>query len=442
MHKRPLFTRTRLQLLVGFLGVLTVVLVVFSTGAGLFFKLSLNDRYDRQLTAFAHAALSSIDIEGGRFDFRSGPLPSGQPLSSDTAVQWFDPVGRLLRATGRLPGLGERLDRKPGRGGFQDGPGLRSWVEPVYAPGGRRVGFLRVIRSLDAIEAPFQQLLWGLATAIPAALALSALGGWWLTGLVIQPVEDTFERLEQFTADAGHELRNPLMAIQTNCAVALKYAEAMRPGDRQKFLLIEDASRQLIDLVQELLKLARAHERPVDPQSVDMAALTRTLIEEYRPQSEDLGLALGIDCPQSHACLVVGKPVQLRCLLANLIENALKFTPGGGEISVVLAPAGAAVCIQVRDSGPGIAPEDLPHVFDRFWQADRARSRRQGTGLGLAIARSIVEAHGGTLAVTSTPDQGSTFEVRLPAAGVSARRSRNAPRMAPTEPTSVRNKHL
>ncbi|UFP96750.1 sensor histidine kinase [Gloeobacter morelensis] len=417
MIEPSLFTRTRLQLLAGFLGVLAAILLLFCAGVGGFFRLALAQRFDQQLAAFAHAALSTIDIEEGEFDFRSAPQVSSQPLPTDTEVQWFDPEGRLLREVGALPGIASQLAERPTTGRFENLPGpLRAWVEPVRAPGGTLAGYLRVTRSFEAMEGSFGQLLWGLAAGIPAVLLVSAAGGWWLTGLVIRPVEDTLRRLEQFAADASHELRNPLMAIQSNCAVALKYPEQMRPGDRQKFLRIEDATRQLLTLVQELLMLARTGEGIAAPEPVDLAHLAQELVAEYRPRACecDLQLNLAIE-PSPSSWQVSGKAVQLRCLCVNLIENAVKFTPEGGRIDVRLCRTSREVLVQVSDTGVGIAPTDLPHVFDRFWRADRSRHRQGGSGLGLAIARGIAEAHGGTLEARSIPEHGSTFTVRLPA---------------------------
>lgn len=421
--EQPLFQLTRRRLQAGFLGVLAGVLVVFAAGISLFFEHALRERFDRQLVDFAHTAVASVDIEGGRFDFRSTPRPS-DTAAADTLVQWFDWRGSPLRTLGAA-GPGELTDGPPEAGRFQNwAGGWRSWCEAVYEPrSGNLVGYLRVVRPLGAIEENRRQLLWVLAAAIPAALLLSAAGGWWLTDLVIQPVEDTFRRLEQFTGDAGHELRSPLTAIMTNSAVALKYPEGMRPGDKQKFLLIEDASRQLLNLVQELLMLARSsNSGGQDARPVALAELTRASMAEFTPRAASQGLTLDYrEAADGSNLWVRGKAEQLRCVLVNLLENAFKFTPPGGTITVSLARQEKRAWLTVADTGIGIAPADLPYIFDRFWQADRARRNRDGSGLGLAIARSIVEAHGGTISVESAPDRGSHFAVRLPLASTASR---------------------
>lgn len=415
MQSKPgqsLFLQTRLRLLAGFLGVLFLILTVFAVAVFTFFEWSLSERFDRQLAAFARAVLSSVDIEEGRLDFRG--MPRVSTGGSDTEVQWFDPGGGLLRQMGALANVLPPLIDLPADGSFSSQTGLRIWTQPVHDPiTARRIGYLRVARSLASIESNRRQLLSGLLAGIPVTLALSALGGWGLTGLVIKPVESSFARLEQFTADASHELRSPLMAIQSNCAVALKYPEGIRPGDRQKFLLIEDATRQLITLVQELLMLARAREGGT-VQPVALIELVASVVAEYTPQAQERGVKLEYHASEYASPQVVGKPVQLHCLVGNLLENAIKYTPAGGRVDVTLSLNSQAAILEVEDTGIGIAPDDLPHVFERFWQADRSRHYRQGSGLGLAIAHGIASAHGGRVTVESTVDRGSRFCVTLP----------------------------
>ncbi|MBC8120580.1 MAG: HAMP domain-containing histidine kinase [Gemmatimonadaceae bacterium] len=408
-----MFLQTRLRLLASFLGVLCLILTVFAVAVFTFFEWSLSERFDRQLATFARAVLSSVDIEEGRLDFRGMPRVSPGGLS-DTEVQWFDPGGGLLRQMGALADILPPLKDLPTDGTFSSQTGLRIWTQPVHDPvGGGRIGYLRVARSLASIESNRRQLLSGLLAGIPVTLALSALGGWGLTGLVIRPVESSFARLEQFTADASHELRSPLMAIQSNCAVALKYPEGIRPGDRQKFLLVEDATRQLVTLVQELLMLARAREVGT-VQAVALTNLVASVVAEYTPQAQERGLKLECHTAEHTNPQVVGKPVQLRCLVGNLLENAIKYTPAGGRVDVTLSLKGQSVILEVEDTGIGIAPDDLPHVFERFWQADHSRHYRQGSGLGLAIAYGIASAHGGRVTVESVLDRGSRFRVSLP----------------------------
>lgn len=405
-----------MRFLAAFLGVLAAVLLVFAFSIGFYFKYALIEKFDRQLVAFARAALISIDIEEGQFDFRGGltvPTPS---LPVDTEVQWFDPEGRLLRQVGTLTTISAVLHR----GGFGSDGEKRIWTEPVSdARTGKQVGYLQVTRSLESVESTLQQLWLGLLAGIPVALALSAVGGWWFTGLVIRPIADNFRRLEQFTADASHELRNPLMAIQSNCAVALKYADGQRPGDRQKFLLIEDATRQLHDFTQDLLMLARAGEDTAPRQAVNFAQLSAEVVAGYAHQADQRSLTLDYKGPPSadgSEWLVAGKPAQLRCLLSNLLDNALKFTPAGGQVTVTLERQKKMVVLTVADTGIGITATELPHIFDRFWQADRARHHQGGSGLGLAIARSIAHDHRGSLEVASEPGRGSRFKVVLPGA--------------------------
>jgi two-component system, OmpR family, manganese sensing sensor histidine kinase len=403
-----LFRRTRLRLLASFLGILAVVLCIFALGVERFFVHNLYQRFDAQLLSYARTALASVDIENGQFDLHDHPVPI-----AETQLQWFDATGQLLHQSAPFT---TNLGILPQVGRFEAlGKNLRAWVEPVQDPPTQQlVGYVRVIRSLEGVEIEHLSLVWGLLGGIPSALFVSAWGGWWLTGLLIRPLEESYARLEQFTGDASHELRNPLMAIATNCAVALKYPEGMRPGDQKKFLLIEDAVRQLLALVQELLMLARADQKPTGISSVELESLVAEVVTGFTATADRQNIRLHYEPSGSADWRVLGKEVQLRALVTNLVDNALKFTPAGGDVWVKLSQQGSSTHLTVEDTGSGIAEQDLPHVFERFWQAEPSRHRRGGTGLGLAIARGIAESHGGILRAESQLARGSRFVLQLP----------------------------
>jgi signal transduction histidine kinase len=182
------------------------------------------------------------------------------------------------------------------------------------------------------------------------------------------------------------------------------------------------------DLVDSLLTLARADEGRFDIHRtpVDLEPLIREVYETAVILGEDAGLTLslglslgplGDDAPASERVIVMGDRTRLRQLLLNLVTNAVKYTPAGGNVRMRLGAANGRVALSVADTGIGIAPGDLPHIFDRFWRADSARTRtgeRPGAGLGLAICKWIAEAHGGQIDVVSRPGRGTTFTVSLP----------------------------
>ena len=230
-------------------------------------------------------------------------------------------------------------------------------------------------------------------------------------------LETSFAALRRFTADASHELKTPLTVLRAD--VERSMHPSTNRGDRM--VALEEALQEtarMSDLVDSLLTLARADEGRFDIHRVpiEIDPLVREVYETAVILGEDGGLTLTL--PALDNAIVMGDRTRLRQLLLNLVTNAIKYTPKGGrvEVSATRRPHDE-IAIAVRDTGIGIAATDLPHVFDRFWRADRVRSRsseRGGFGLGLSISQWIVQAHGGTLSVQSRLGRGSVFTVVLP----------------------------
>jgi signal transduction histidine kinase len=174
----------------------------------------------------------------------------------------------------------------------------------------------------------------------------------------------------------------------------------------------------MTELVESLLTLARADEgrAPLAVEDCDLRDLLGDVAETTGMLGESAGITVTSEMPDTPVRLSVD-PHRIQEMLLNLVTNAIKYTPKGGRIALSLQDQGDAVVLTVQDTGIGIAPGDLPHIFDRFWRADPARSRtgeRPGTGLGLAITKWIAEAHGGSITVQSRPGRGTAFSVRLP----------------------------
>ena len=230
-------------------------------------------------------------------------------------------------------------------------------------------------------------------------------------------LEESFVSLRRFTADASHELKTPLMVIRAGVERALTH-----PGTPPEALgtldeLLEEINR-VTEMVDNLLTLARADEGraslAVEP--CDLRELVAEAAETAGILGERPNISVRTEIPDGPVRLAVDRS-RIRQLLLNLVTNAIKYTPSGGKVSIGLVDQGDTVALIVGDNGIGIPAADLPHIFDRFYRVDTARSRtseRPGAGLGLAITKWIAEAHGGTIAVQSRPGRGTVFTVTLP----------------------------
>jgi signal transduction histidine kinase len=235
---------------------------------------------------------------------------------------------------------------------------------------------------------------------------------------MIARLETSFSALRRFTADASHELKTPLSVLRADVERAMHTA----PGTNDQLIALEEALQEttrMADLVDSLLTLARADEGRFDLHREPFAIepLVHDVFETAVILGEHAGLQVTL--PTVEDAVIMGDRLRLRQLFLNLVTNAIKYTSRGGAVELTLRRRDGEVQFAVKDTGIGIAAADLPYIFERFWRADRARSRlseRGGFGLGLAISQWIAQAHGGTLTVQSRLHRGSTFTVSLPVA--------------------------
>ena len=237
-----------------------------------------------------------------------------------------------------------------------------------------------------------------------------------LNGMLAR-LERSFASLHRFTADASHELKTPLMVLRAGVERALTHPQTPPEALQALDEALEQVNR-MSEMVESLLTLARADEgrAPLAVELVDLRDLVTDIAETAGMLGEENGIRVEVEMPPTPVQLAVD-PHRIRELLLNLVTNAVKYTPAGGEIGISLTEDVHTCALAVRDTGIGIAAGDLPHIFDRFWRADSARSRtgeRPGTGLGLAITKWIAEAHGGAITLQSRPGRGTIFTVTLP----------------------------
>jgi two-component system OmpR family sensor kinase len=340
-----------------------------------------------------------------------------------------------------------------------DGPELR-YVTHVVTGAGPRFVSLLVAADVRRAELAVSQLIATLVLIVPVGLVAAVLVGSWIAHGALEPVdriisevreitdgrslhrrlaeplvkdelgrlaatlnqmmtrlERSFAVLRRFTADASHELKTPLTVLRAGVERALT-----TPSVPQETLAVLEETLQEIkrmtELVDALLTLARADEgiAPLHREPVDLRAIVEEVRETGELLAEEAGVQMEVTAPPDPVIVPVDAS-RIRQLILNLLTNAVKYTPSGGSVRMQLGQEDGRVTVTVADTGIGIAAGDLPHIFDRFWRADSARTRtgeRPGAGLGLAICKWIAEAHGGTIDVQSRPGRGTTFTVTLP----------------------------
>jgi heavy metal sensor kinase len=453
MKIRPPSVRARLTL--WYAGVLTLIVCVFSAGILLFVEERLYAALDAQLGR----EVATIDRV-----YREEP-DELKDLASHWGVTLFQ-----VEQGGSIRYQTEGWEREGLAATLQgsDSTSPRTWA----APNGRRYRVQGVAGSSHRVVAAIEETslrdtLWTLAfilaMGIPFAVGLAIAGGYFLAGRVLAPVgamadkareisaeslaerlpvdnaedefgrlatvfnntlsrlQDAFERLRRFTADASHELRTPLTAMRSVGEVALRNTLDARAYRDVIGSMLEEVDR-LTRLVESLLTLTRADSGKIQltPESLDLTTLAGNVIDQLRVLADEKQQSLTLRA--STPVRAVGDAALMRQALMNLIHNAIKYTPAGGTISVALeATSAGAALIQVQDTGPGIPAAHRDRIFDRFYRVDASRSSEEGgVGLGLAIARWAVEANGGQIELACDGKSGSLFRVFLPAAADSA----------------------
>jgi len=445
-------------------GLLLVVLAGFGAYVYLNMAQGLRASIDDTLQLSAAQAVAAIEVDNGRLDLPDSFIE--QPENADLrtnglTLRLLSPDGRVMATIGSgssLPVPADAIEAthnlrstyttlsQPGQ------PGMRLYTTPVEN-NNTLVGIIQVAQSMSRVQETLHRLTITFLISIPFLIIIAGLGGYGLAAKALAPIDEitrtanrisgkdlsmrldlpptddevgrlaatfdgmlarldqAFRHERQFTADASHELRTPLAAMQAILDVIREkhrttgeYVEALDD-------LAEEASR-LRGLTEKLLLLARGNNQPnMVHEQVDLSILLVDVTESLRPLAEDKHLDLS--CEASDGVIVQGDLDSLIRLFANLVDNAIKYTSQGSVSISAQAQPDASVRIDISDTGVGIPAEDLPHIFERFYRAEKSRTSK-GVGLGLAIVQEIVRTHGGEIEAASIVGQGTVVSVWLP----------------------------
>ena len=440
MHQNKLFNRTRGRLVRWYAGVMGVILSL--SGLATFQTLSyahwhsveqelesisgtLHDNLESKLKRPGYVELSVEQaLPGlcvvGKNCFNQSELSGRHILGivqqGNYYLRFFDLSAHKIALLGIQP---EGLPTALNDAGWQTlkdnkGDRYRQFSLLLKTADGTPWGYMQVGRSLKEYDDHLFSLNLLLVIGLPVAMLLVAAASWWLAGLAIQPIYQSYNQMQQFTADAAHELRTPVATIQAT----IESIEGASEQETQEALaVVQRQNQRLAHLVQDLLLLSRMDRKALAEKRRPCCLndLLSDLVESLSILEIAAPLKLATHFKVQEPLVVMGDENQLCRLFSNLITNALHYTPAGGQVDVIMERDDHSALVHIQDTGIGIAPAEQSRIFDRFYRVNSDRSRHTGgAGLGLAIAKAIALSHQGDIKVQSELGKGSIFTVRLP----------------------------
>ncbi len=436
MRDSSLFHQPRRRLALLYSGVMGSILL----GIGYMAHRAMDRAFDRVvdreitlLTALANTKFAPVLAQPGKFTAQATQLIpdlclAAQPcqpmmqdpvlrdlIASDYHLQLLDLAGNSIAAIAEPP---DRTIRNPNLNHSYNtvnasGQTYHIHLMPLKTTSKSTWGYLQIARSTRAFNDYMGSLHWLIILGVPFSMGLIGGASWWLSGRAMRPLYRSYDQMQQFTANAAHELRTPIAAMK----IMLEVAPSESPvAQQQTWQSLQRQNDRLGKLTQDLLLLSRL-DGTASPhsESICLNDMVQDLEEELAPLALVAQVKLSSQVAVSSVLSIQGQREQIYRLISNLMINAIHYTSADGTITVHLDRHQNQAIIAIEDNGCGIPVADLPHLFDRFYRVNHDRSRQTGgVGLGLAIAQAIAQAHGGQIQVQSQVGQGSVFTVRLP----------------------------
>jgi signal transduction histidine kinase len=412
--------RMRWRLTLGYAGIFALILLLLASAAVVGFSRELTKQQDTLLTQEAKdQARNLLDGEQREVLAEGSAEFSWVALDPDGRITDRDPTAATLGSLG-LPSQEfaeqAREEQEAVSATIRGPQGRVRVVSMPMRESGEVVGVIQYARSLKSVQQTIGRLVLVLLPLTLGGLGAALLGGLYMAGRAMRPARESFAKQRTFVADASHELKTPLTLIRADAEVVL-YRGNLNEADRK---LVEHAlgeTERMSALLSDLLLVARldAGKLEMSEKPFDLATILAEEAERFEARAAGENVRLDVQTPEELP--VRGDPKRTGQILAVLLDNAVRYTPSGGRIVIFGRSRDEWVEASVADSGPGIAPEHLTRVFDRFYRAEVARTRGEagvGTGLGLAIARDLARAQGGDLRVVNAKDGGATFRLSLP----------------------------
>ncbi|HHW57918.1 MAG TPA: heavy metal sensor histidine kinase [Clostridia bacterium] len=446
----------KLKLTLWYVLLLTIVITIFSVVTYLSLEKMIIVNEDTILKTQVQQISSVLDIENGKI--KSGDEPFYANTDFYGALYSY-PDLKLIESNIPSKILSQYATNTDFIGKFQtvtspEGK-LRMYSAPVYYDS-KIIGIIVIAQSLNLMDIAMKNLFGIFTIIIPILIGIAILGGIIISNKALKPIshmtkvareisvgdlskrlnlpytndevgnlaqtfdmmieklENSFKRQKQFTHDASHELRTPIAVIQTQAESALNSTGTKEEYKKALQVILEEA-KHMSKLVHDLLFLARSdsNTEKLTIENLNFSELIEGIVNELAPLAENNGLTLKII--KNDSSYIRGDQTRIIQLFYNLIDNAIKYTPAGGKVEISVENAGKFIKTSIKDTGIGIPEEHLPHIFERFYRVDKARTRKSGgSGLGLSICQWIINAHGGKIQVESCEGKGTTFVVWLP----------------------------